>query len=409
VTVTVTNADRAALRRAIAAHPDWAAYRRTHGVDTSSLGAARALDVARHLGLDVSAILGRDAPAPTATPTAQDADTMPTPTPAVPAGLFDRRTSAAPATSAAAPAAGGVDAAALAQTITAAIAGALAGAGAGTSEALAALDARVGDLERAAPALLVLAADGARLGDELPPNRHPQLEDLILSVSARKPNGQRLNVWLAGPAGSGKTTAASMAAAALGLGFAAMGAMSQPHELVGFVDAAGHYHDTPFTRFYRDGGLCLLDEVDASDANVTLVLNGALDNGALTLPTGETIARHADFACVGAANTWGHGATAEFIGRNKLDGAFLDRWVRIAWVYDEAMETAVSGDPEWSRRVQRARAAASKAGLKILITPRASIHGAALIRAGMTPDRAARMTYLSGLTDAQITQVEGGK
>ncbi len=53
----ISNAQRAALRRAIASHPDWPAYRRTHGVDTASLGAARAVDVARHLGLDVETLI----------------------------------------------------------------------------------------------------------------------------------------------------------------------------------------------------------------------------------------------------------------------------------------------------------------------------------------------------------------
>jgi hypothetical protein len=396
----VSNAQRAALRRAIAAHPDWAAYRRTHGVDTASLGSARAVDVARHLGLNVDAILGGAA---AATDTVEDATVTYT-APTAPAGLFDNRrpvTAAAPA-----PTAGGVDAAALAQTITAAIAGALAGAGAGTADAVAALEARVSDLEAAAPSLLVVDRDGKPLGAELPPTRHPMLADLISIVTARKPSGQRLNAWIAGPAGSGKTTAARQAAEALGLSFAAMGAMMQPHELLGFVDAAGTYHETPFTRFYRDGGLCLLDEVDSSDANLTTTLNGPLDNGAMTLPTGETIARHADFVCIGAGNTWGHGATAEYIGRNKLDGAFLDRWVRLDWAYDDKLEAASCGNPDWAARVQRARAAAAKAGLKILITPRASVHGAALIRAGMTPDRAAQLTYLAGLNDAQRKQVE---
>jgi hypothetical protein len=397
----ISNAQRAALRRAIAAHPDWAAYRRTHGVDTASLGSSRALDVARHLGLDVGTILGGAA---AATDTVEDATVTYT-APTAPAGLFDNRrpvTAAAPA----APA-GGVDAAALAQTITAAIAGALAGAGAGTADAVAALEARVTDLEAAAPALLVVDRDGQRLGAELPPTRHPQLEMLVRMVSARKPDGARLNIWLAGPAGSGKTSAARMAAQALGLQFAAMGSMSQPHELVGFVDAAGRYHETPFTRFYRDGGLCLLDEVDGSDANVTLALNGALDNGFITLPTGETLARHADFACVAAANTWGSGgATVDYIGRNKLDGAFLDRFVRLAWRYDEKLETAICGNPDWAARVQKARAAAAKAGLKVIISPRASVYGASLIAAGLTADEAADATYLNGLNDAQRKQIE---
>lgn len=406
--MTITNAQRALLRRAIAAHPDWPAYRRLHGVDTASLGAARAVDVARHLGLDIAAITGgAAAPVITADTAHQTQDTaaMITTAPVAPAGMFDRRP-AAPALPAAT---GGVDAAALAQTITAAIAGALAGAGGASAEALAALDARVTDLETAAPALLVVDGDGAAWGEALPPTRHPMLETLIRAVSARKPDGARLNVWLAGPAGSGKTTGARMAAQALGLEYAAHGAMGMVHELMGFVDAGGRYHETAFVRLYRSGGVCLLDEVDASDANVTLALNGALDNGAALLPTGEMVQRHPDFVCIAAANTWGSGATAEYVGRNRLDGAFLQRFVSLAWGYDEAMETAICGNPDWSRRVQKARAAAAKAGLKVIISPRASIHGAALIRAGLDADTAARMTYLSGLTADQVALVEVSK
>ena len=400
VMTVISNAQRAALRRAIASHPDWPAYRRTHGVDTSSLGSARAVDVARHLGLDIETIIGGDAAA-----TVEDATVTYT-APIPPAGLFDNRRPVATATPA--PVTGGVDVAALSQTITAAIAGALAGANGASAEALAALDARVSDLEAAAPALLVIDRDGLPHGAELPPSRHPMLESLIRAVSARKPDGHRLHVWIAGPAGSGKTTAARQAAEALGLEFAAHGAMGMAHELIGFVDAGGRYHEPAFVRLYRNGGVCLLDEMDASDANVTLVLNAALDNGQFQIPTGEMIQRHPDFACIATGNTFGAGATAEYVGRNKLDGAFLKRFVAMEWPYDEKLETAICGNPDFAARVQRARKAAAKAGLKVLITPRDSVHGAALIAAGFDADTAARMTYLTGLSAAQIAQVEAG-
>jgi cobaltochelatase CobS len=198
-----------------------------------------------------------------------------------------------------------------------------------------------------------------------------------------------------------------MTAEALGLAFGPMGAMNQAHELIGFVDAGGRYHDTPFVRAYRDGGVCLLDELDSADPSITLLLNCPLDNGLLTLPTGEVIPRHADCVIIGAGNTYGNGATAEYVGRNKLDGAFLDRFAFLDWAYDEALETALAANAAWSERVQAARRRAAKAGLKVLITPRASIRGAALIRAGISPNTAARMTYLRGLSAAQCAQVEG--
>ena len=391
--MNLTNADRATLRRLIAAHPDWPAYRRTHGVDTSSLGAARALSVAQHLGIDVSRF--------TSDTSAQDTAAMPT-TPTAPAGLFNTTRPAAtpavmrPAASAAPSVQSAMDALLAALT-----------AQQGDTAALDDLAARVDALESAAPRLLVVNQDGAAFGAALPASRHPMLETLIITITARDLAGHRINAWLAGPMGSGKTTAARMAADALGLAFAPMGAMSQAHELMGFVDAGGAFHTTPFVEAYRNGGLVLLDELDSADPTITLLLNGPLDNGLMTLPTGEVIHRHPDCAVIGAGNTYGNGATAEYVGRNRLDGAFLDRFAFLDWVYDEALETALAANADWSGRVQAARRRAAKAGLKIAITPRASIRGAALIRAGLAPNAVARMTYLRGLSDAQIAQVEG--
>lgn len=397
--MAISNADRAALRRAIAAHPDWPAYRRTHGVDTASLGAARALDVARHLGLDLAAIL--NGAVPPAKPDLGD-DQM-NDMPKAPAGLFGGRP-AAPAVPAPAIAAAGDVGAALA-TLVAAMGGANGGA---AQAAVDALTDRVAALESAQATLLVVDRDGKPFGGELPASRHPMLETLIKCLGARDAAGRRLNVWISGPTGSGKTHGARQAADALGLIWGFHGAMSMAHELVGFVDAGGRYHETIFVKRFRDGGLCLLDELDSWSAEATLCLNAALANGEVSLPTGEIVARHADFACIGAGNTWGQGATAEFIGRNRLDAAFLSRFAaKLSWGYDEKLESAICGNPDWAAQVQRARAKAAKQGVKAIIDPRTSMAGAALIAAGFSKSEAADMTYLAGLTDAQADMLRG--
>lgn len=395
----ISNAQRAALRRAIASHPDWPAYRRTHGVDTASLGAARAVDVARHLGLDVETLIGAAAPALNEEHTPMQHF----PAPAAPAGLFDRRTPAAPV--AAAPA-GDVGAA------LATLAAAFGGAG-NVQPMLDALAARIDALESAAPRLLVVDRDGKPFGGELPAQRHPMLETLVRCLGARDAAGRRLNVWISGPTGSGKTHGARQAADALGLAWGFHGAMSMAHELLGFVDAGGTYHSTQFVERFRsdgNGGLCLLDELDSWGPEATLCLNAALANGQLVLPTGEIVDRHPDFACIGAGNTWGLGATAEFVGRNRLDAAFLSRFaVKLSWAYDPALEAAMCGNPDFAGRVQKARAAAGKHGVKAIVDPRASMAGAALIAAGFTADEAAAMTYLGGLSPEQATLIDGGR
>ena len=61
-------------------------------------------------------------------------------------------------------------------------------------------------------------------------------------------------VWLPGPAGSGKTTAAKHAAKALGVPFRHTGAVDNVYRLLGYEDANGRYHTTDFRRAYEHGG-----------------------------------------------------------------------------------------------------------------------------------------------------------
>jgi hypothetical protein len=235
---------------------------------------------------------------------------------------------------------------------------------------------------------------------------HPKFATLARAASARMANGYAPNIWLAGPAGSGKTHAGHQLAKALGVAFHLNGALSMPHELLGFIDAGGTYHRTPFRDAYERGGVYMFDEVDGSDNAALLALNAALANGRATFPD-AAIERHPDCVIVASANTWGLGATAEYVGRAKIDAAFLSRFpVRIAWDYDEALEIAISGDAKFAARVIAARAKARAAGLKVLIDPRASQAGAALIAAGMSADDAAACTYLANLSADQRRMIE---
>ena len=132
-----------------------------------------------------------------------------------------------------------------------------------------------------------------------------------------------------------------------------------------------------------------------------MALNGALANGLIAFPD-KHVERHPDSIVIATANTWGLGATADYVGRTRLDGAFTDRFGgKVTWGYDEEFERAISGNPTWALQVQRALAKAAQAGLKVLITPRASIAGAAYIAAGFTAQEAAELTYLANLSPEQ--------
>jgi cobaltochelatase CobS len=72
-----------------------------------------------------------------------------------------------------------------------------------------------------------------------------------------------------------------------------------------------------------------------------LAFNAALANGVAAFPDGS-IKRHPETVIIAAANTWGFGGDANYIGRAKLDAAFLDRFVTLAWGYDEDLERTIA-------------------------------------------------------------------
>jgi hypothetical protein len=243
---------------------------------------------------------------------------------------------------------------------------------------------------------------------ELEGLHHPMFTRLLKMLSCRAANGYVPNVWIAGEKSSGKSHAGRAAAAALGLPFYTMGTLAMAHEAIGFVDGNGKYHSTPFVDAFIGGGVLQMDEIDSYEAHPTLTLNGPLANNCMTLPDGRFVERHKDCIIIGGANTWGMGATSDYIGRNKLDAAFLSRFpARLVWNIDPALEQAFCGNVQWAIRVQAARARAKAAGLKIGIDTRHSSAGAAFIAGGFTPDEAADMTYLAGLSDEQRKIIEG--
>jgi cobaltochelatase CobS len=378
--VSLSAEQRTALRRAIAAHAEWPAYRAERNITTADLTSSLCLEVAARFDIDVSAVI--------ASVPAKDESTS-SPATVIPAPVSP----VSPANKSAA-------LAALEALLTQEV----------DEERIEAIVTKkvAAALEGTALVRIELArADNTTWKSE--GTMHPLFEKLLRVLSSRMANGIAPNVWIAGPTGSGKTHAAEQAAHAMGVPFYFNGALSMTHELLGFVDAAGNYHTTPFRQAYEHGGVYLFDEVDASDNTCLLALNAALANGVASFPdSAAPVKRHKDFICIGAANTFGQGATAEFIGRAKIDAAFLSRFpVKFAWGYDVALEQSISGHVAWAKRVQAARARAQHSGVKIVIDPRHSQAGAALIAAGFSSDETAELTYLAGLSADQIKIVEG--
>lgn len=228
--------------------------------------------------------------------------------------------------------------------------------------------------------------------------RHEIFAEALRVVSAG------CNLFLVGPAGSGKTTLAAQIAKALNLPFHFNGALDSPYKLSGFIDAQGRVVSTAFRRAYQDGGVYLFDEIDASLPGALLAFNAALANGHADFPDG-TMQRHENFRCIAAANTFGLGADRQYVGRNQLDAASLDRFVMLEMPYDEKLERQLAGDNDWTEFVQKARRAVATLKLRHVISPRASINGAKLLGAGMERKLVERVTLWKGMSDADVAKV----
>lgn len=264
------------------------------------------------------------------------------------------------------------------------------------------LETILAELERRAPRRIELTRQGEVVAEVAAGDQHPNFATLLRLATSRDVGGYVPNIWLAGPSQSGKTTAAANLAKALSLPFFYNGALSTDFQVLGYRDAGGTYHSTPFIDAVAQPSVYLFDDIDSCDTNAPLLaLNGALANGLVSCPAGQ-IERHRDCIVIATGNTWGLGATSDYCGRIKLDAAFLARFpAKLEWGYDENFEARICGNPSWARQVQRARRQAQEVGLKVVIGMSVSKAGAALIANGFTPDEAADLTYLASLSADQ--------
>jgi MoxR-like ATPase len=262
--------------------------------------------------------------------------------------------------------------------------------------------------------------------------RHFNHEALLRIVRAR------VNAWLVGPAGSGKTSAAEKVAEDLGLPFysKSVGPQTSESALLGYQDANGRTVRTLLREAFENGGVFLLDEIDAANPAVLVVVNALLANGSCAFPD-RVVPKHPDFVLIAGANTIGQGADRQYVGRNQIDAATLDRFANLVWDYDPAIEAAVAGVPldavseaprpkairfeanvtgeqieqraaEYVRYVIKVRNATAGFGkaIRFIVSPRASKHGAALIRQGFSVADACELCLWKGLDSDTRSKLE---
>ena len=217
------------------------------------------------------------------------------------------------------------------------------------------------------------------------------------------------NIMLVGPAGSSKTTTCAQVAEVLNLQFYPMsvGLQTTKSDLMGFLNVKGEYVTTPVREAFEKGGVLLLDEFDASHAGVVTILNSLLANEICSFPD-KTVEKHKDFICIVACNTYGKGGSIDYIGRNRLDGATLDRFITILVDYDTNLESQLVKNPTWLKVINKMRDNIVKNGLKMIVSPRASMQGADLLDAGFKVEEVLEMVIYKGISNDVKTKLIQG-
>ncbi|MGI6032086.1 MAG: AAA family ATPase [Coriobacteriales bacterium] len=229
---------------------------------------------------------------------------------------------------------------------------------------------------------------------------HQKYEQVLTQVRLNEP------VMLIGPAGSGKNYAVSQVAEALGLDMHYTNNASNEFKLTGFIDAGGSYHETEFYRAFKYGGIFFLDEIDNSDPAALIVINSALANGYMAFPN-ETIDVHPDFRCVAAANTWGAGSDLQYVGRNALDAATLDRFDMVFFDYDRRLEQALYPDEELLEFMWALRRAVATSHIPHIVSTRAIGKCYKKRKYGMDLETILRTNVIRGLSQDDLNILIG--
>lgn len=220
-------------------------------------------------------------------------------------------------------------------------------------------------------------------GDEV---LHEKFDTILKFVKQNEP------VFLVGEAGTGKNYICKQVAKALGLDFYFSNAVTQEYKLTGFTDAMGKYQESEFYKAFKNGGLFMLDEIDASIPEVLVILNAAIANKYFDFPAPiGYVEAHPDFRVVAAGNTIGQGASYTYVGRNQLDGASLDRFAMVNIDYDINIETrCANNDVELVNFIREVRRVAKERKIMLIVSYRSIT-------------RIAKMKDLIGLKEALKT------
>ena len=193
---------------------------------------------------------------------------------------------------------------------------------------------------------------------------HQKFEEILNYVCNNE------NVYLYGPAGTGKNVICKQVANALKAGYFYNNTLYTKYDCIGYMDATGNFVKTVLYDFLKSDGAALMffDELDNSIAEAVIPLNDLLADGKLTFANGETLYLTEDKHIIAAGNTDGRGATDEYNGRYKMDESTRSRFLFINVDYCRKVEESIVGNSKYILDfIDELRKACKQTGIKIIL------------------------------------------
>lgn len=215
----------------------------------------------------------------------------------------------------------------------------------------------------------------------------------------------KIPVYLYGAPGIGKTHLAKQLSSILKIDFYGTGAIQDSYKLLGYKNANGDYQETDFYKAFKNGGLFLFDEFDASAAEAIIAINSALSNGFVDFPNGRVYA-HKDFYVIAAGNTNAQDL-GNYAARNEIDLATLDRFAFIEIYYDEKLEEQLISNKEIFNLFIKIRQIVKDRKLEdyILCSTRSLLNIELMVNNGINLKKALKMTVFKNTKPEEIREI----
>jgi len=228
---------------------------------------------------------------------------------------------------------------------------------------------------------------------------HKRFTDLLQYSNAVNHDGLHMPIMLTGPAGTAKSQAAEHLAETLGLNYGYMAGSQQltKSDMLGYRSPDGKIIDSLLGQFYQQGGVFVIEEIDAINNNILLNLNTAIA-GHRGYFAGRMVERHPDFRLIATANTYG-GSDDNYNARTKLDASTMSRFLRLEWELDEQLETDLLDNLRIDEAIKRTREELRKRGYEL--TMRDALSYKALLEVWIGYESAAASTILREVDPSQ--------